>query len=149
MVRRLRESEKNCVNTSCTGHRWRKRKNLFVFCSGKNLLSTVSWFLFFFLLHLCPVHEVNAKTFHSSPSAEGHQGSSIKLLALLVKVRYIWPLWRQPLIGSRQFCVAKAVSLVTLRKGKVSVVSRAKRILCTSFNIVRERKRVQEIPTGR
>lgn len=35
------------VKTSCTGHRWRKTKHLFVSCSVKNLLGIVSWFLFF------------------------------------------------------------------------------------------------------
>ena len=35
------------VKPLCTGHRWRKTKDLFVFCSGKNLLGIVSWFLFF------------------------------------------------------------------------------------------------------
>ena len=35
------------VRTSCTGHRWRKTKDLFVFCSGKNMLGIVSWFLLF------------------------------------------------------------------------------------------------------
>ena len=47
---------------SHTGHRWRKVKDLLVFCSGKNLLGIVSWFLFcfFVLRHLCPVLEVNA-----------------------------------------------------------------------------------------
>ena len=35
------------VKTSCTGHSWRKTKDFFVFCSEKNLLGIVSWFLFF------------------------------------------------------------------------------------------------------
>ena len=35
------------VKTLCTGDRWRKTKDFFVFCSGKNLLVIVSWFLSF------------------------------------------------------------------------------------------------------
>ena len=36
--------------TSCTGHRWLKTKDLFVFCSAKNTLGIVSWF---FILFFC------------------------------------------------------------------------------------------------
>ena len=45
----------------CTGHRWRKTKDFFDFCSGKICLVLFHGFFFCFR-HLCPVHEVNAKT---------------------------------------------------------------------------------------
>ena len=41
------EEAVSSVKTSCTGHRCRKTKDFFVFCSGKNLLGIVSWFLLY------------------------------------------------------------------------------------------------------
>ena len=41
------EEAVSSVKSSCTGHRCRKTKDFFVFCSGKNLLGIVSWFLLY------------------------------------------------------------------------------------------------------
>ena len=52
------------VETSCTGHRWCKAKDFFVFCSGQTCLACFHGFLFFFcfICHLCLSHEINAQT---------------------------------------------------------------------------------------
>ena len=51
------------VKTSCTGHRWCKTKDFFVFCSGKTCLVCFHGFWFFcFICHLCLVHKINAQT---------------------------------------------------------------------------------------
>ena len=47
------------VKTSCTGHRWRKAKDFFDFCSGKICLVVLfHGFCSFVLRHLCPVHKI-------------------------------------------------------------------------------------------
>ena len=48
--------------TSCTGHRWRKAKDFFVFCSGKICLVLFQGCCSFVSRHLCPVHKINAPT---------------------------------------------------------------------------------------
>ena len=50
------------LKTSCTGHRWRKAKDFFVFCSGKICLVLFQGCCSFVLRHLCPVHKLNAQT---------------------------------------------------------------------------------------
>ena len=50
------------LKTSCTGHRWRKAKDFFVFCSGKICLVLFQGSCYFVLRHLCPVHKINAQT---------------------------------------------------------------------------------------
>ena len=50
------------LKTSCTGHKWRKTKDFFVFCSGKICLVLVQGRCSFVLRHLCQVHKINAKT---------------------------------------------------------------------------------------
>ena len=50
------------LKTSCTEHRWRKAKDVFVFCSGKICLVLFQGCCYFDLPHLCPVHKVNAQT---------------------------------------------------------------------------------------
>ena len=50
------------VKTSCTGHRWCKTKDFFVFCSGKICLVCFLKFCSFVLCHLCLVHKINAQT---------------------------------------------------------------------------------------
>ena len=51
------------VKTSCTGHRWCKTKDFFVFCSGKTCLVCFHGFWFFCsICHLCLVHKINAQT---------------------------------------------------------------------------------------
>ena len=50
------------LKTSCTGHRWRKAKYFFVFCSGKICLVSFQGCSSFILRHLCPVHKINAPT---------------------------------------------------------------------------------------
>ena len=49
------------LKTSCTRHRWHKAKDLLVFCSGKICLVLYQGCCSFVLLHLCPVHKVNAQ----------------------------------------------------------------------------------------
>ena len=49
------------LKTSCTGHRWRKAKDFFVFCSGKICLVLFQGCCSFVLRHLCPVHKINAQ----------------------------------------------------------------------------------------
>ena len=46
--------------TSCTGQRWRKAKDFFVFCWGKIFLVLFQDCCSFALRHLCPVHKINA-----------------------------------------------------------------------------------------
>ena len=41
------EEAVSSVKSSCPVHRCRKTKDFFVFCSGKNLLGIVSWFLLY------------------------------------------------------------------------------------------------------
>ena len=50
------------LKTLCTGHRWRKAKDFFVFCSGKICLVLFQGCCSFVLRHLCPVHKINAQT---------------------------------------------------------------------------------------
>ena len=50
------------LKTSCTEHRWRKAKDVFVFCSGKICLVLFQGCCYFVLPHLCPAHKVNAQT---------------------------------------------------------------------------------------
>ena len=50
------------LKTSCTGHRWRKAKDFFVFCSGKICLVLYKGWCSFELRHLCLVHKINAQT---------------------------------------------------------------------------------------
>ena len=52
----------NSTQSSCTGHRWPKAKDFFVFCSGKICLVLFQGCCSFVLRHLCPVHEINAQT---------------------------------------------------------------------------------------
>ena len=49
------------LKTSCTGHRWRKAKDFFVFCSGNICLVLFQGCCSFVLRHLCPVHKTNAQ----------------------------------------------------------------------------------------
>ena len=48
------------AKTSCIGHRWRKAKDFFVFCSGKICLVCFHGLLFCFIL--CLLHKINAQT---------------------------------------------------------------------------------------
>ena len=50
------------VKTSCTGHRWCKAKDFFVFCSGKICLVCFHGLFFCFICHLCLLHKINAQT---------------------------------------------------------------------------------------
>ena len=50
------------LKTSCTGHRWRKAKYFFVFCSGKVGLVLFQGCCSFVLRHLCSVYKINAQT---------------------------------------------------------------------------------------
>ena len=50
------------LKTSCTGHRWRKAKDFFVFCSEKIFLVLFQGCCSFVLRYLCPVHKINAPT---------------------------------------------------------------------------------------
>ena len=51
------------LKTSCTGHRWRKAKDFFVFCSGKICLALFHGCCCFAVSrHLCPVHKINARS---------------------------------------------------------------------------------------
>ena len=50
------------VKTSCTGHRWCKAKDFFVFCSGKICLVCFHGLFFCFICHLCVLHKINAQT---------------------------------------------------------------------------------------
>ena len=50
------------VKTSCTGHRWCKPKDFFVFCSGKICLVCFHGLFFCFICHLCLLHKINAQT---------------------------------------------------------------------------------------
>ena len=50
------------LKTSCTGHRSRKAKDFFVFCSGKICLVLCQGCCSFVLSHLCAVHKINAST---------------------------------------------------------------------------------------
>ena len=50
------------AKTSCTGHRWRKAKDFFVFCSGKICLVCFHGLFFCFICHLCLLHKINAQT---------------------------------------------------------------------------------------
>ena len=50
------------LKTSCTGHRWRKAKDFFVFCSRKICLVLFQGCCSFVLRHLCPVHKINAQS---------------------------------------------------------------------------------------
>ena len=50
------------VKTSCTGHRWCKAKDVFVFCSGKMCLVCFRGLFFCFICHLCLLHKINAET---------------------------------------------------------------------------------------
>ena len=50
------------LKTLCTGHKWRKAKDFFVFCSGKICLVLFQGSCYFVLRHLCPVHKMNAQT---------------------------------------------------------------------------------------
>ena len=50
------------LKTSFIGHRWRKAKDFFVFCSWKICLELFEGCCSFVLRHLCPVHKINAQT---------------------------------------------------------------------------------------
>ena len=50
------------LKTFCTGHRWHKAKDFFVFFSGKICLVLFQGCCSFVLRHLCPVHKINAQT---------------------------------------------------------------------------------------
>ena len=50
------------VKTSCTGQRWCKAKDFFVFCSGKICLVCFHGLFFCFICHLCLLHKINAQT---------------------------------------------------------------------------------------
>ena len=50
------------VKTSCTGHRFCKAKDFFVFCSGKICLVCFHGLFFCFICHLCLLHKINAQT---------------------------------------------------------------------------------------
>ena len=49
------------VKISCTGHRWRKPKDRFVFCSGTICLVLFHVCCSFVLRHLSPVHKIQCK----------------------------------------------------------------------------------------
>ena len=61
-VQILMDSKLLSQTASCTGHRWRKTKDFFVFCSRKICLEFFHGFSSFVLCHLCPVHKINAQT---------------------------------------------------------------------------------------
>ena len=48
-----------------SGHRWRKAKDFFVFCSRK--ICMVLFHCSFVSRHLCLVHKINAQTHHNHP----------------------------------------------------------------------------------
>ena len=52
------------LKTSCTGHRWRKAKDFFVFCWGKIRLVLFQGCCSFVLHCLCPVHKIKSPNSH-------------------------------------------------------------------------------------
>ena len=52
------------LKTSCTGHRWRKAKDFFVFCWGKIRLVLFQGICSFVLHCLCPVHKIKSPNSH-------------------------------------------------------------------------------------
>ena len=65
-VQILMDSKLLSQTASCTGHRWRKTKDFFVFCSRKICLEFFHGFSSFVLCHLCPVHKIRCPNPHHS-----------------------------------------------------------------------------------